>query len=233
MSGLPPVAVLTDIEGTTTPHRFVRGVLLPYAAARLLPWVAAHAAEPDIADTLARVREAMPGQDEAATLAHWMAHDVPAPPLQALQARLWAEALAQGRLGEPVYPDIAPALRRWSAGGVRLFTYAAGSAVMQRLLFAHAPGGELATLFTGFFDTRVGRKLEPESYARLAIAMAVPTTEVLYLSATEAELDAAMAAGMRTCQLARPGAAAGPSDRHASAEDFPAIAAAMGLPAAA
>jgi enolase-phosphatase E1 len=179
------------------------------------------------------VCQAVPGQDAAATLAHWMQHEVPAAPLHRLQALLWAHGFAEGALGDPVYPDIGPALRRWSAGGPRLFAYSAHPAAMQRVIFAHAPGGALAPLFAGFFDTRVGRKREPDSYARLAIAMAVPTTEVLYLSAVEAELDAAAAAGMRSCQVCRPDAGAGPGGRHPAAADFPAIAAAMGLPAAA
>jgi enolase-phosphatase E1 len=233
MRGLPPAAVLMDIEGTTTPPSFVRGVLLPYASRHLVSWVLAHAHDGDVAAALAEVRAAVPGQDEAATLTHWMQHGVPAAPLRRLQGLLWAHAFAEGALGEPVYADVAPALRRWSAGGLRLFTYSAASAVMQRLLFAHAADGNLAMLFGGFFDTRVGSKREPDSYVRLAIAMAVPTTEVLFLSAAETELDAAAVAGMRTCQMLRPDGGAEPAERHLVAGDFPAIAGRMGLPAAA
>lgn len=233
MRGLPPAAVLMDIEGTTTPPGFVRGVLLPYAALHLVSWVTEHAHDGDVAAALAQVREAVPGQSEAATLTHWMQQDIPAPPLQRLQGLLWAHAFSEGELGDPVYADVAPALRRWSAGGLRLFAYSAANAVIQRLLFAHAPDGNLAALFNGFFDTRVGRKREPNSYVRLAIAMAVPTTEVLFLSAVEMELDAAAVAGMRTCQLLRPDGGGVPSERHPVAGDFPALAGAMGLPAAA
>ncbi len=233
MRALPPAAVLLDIEGTTTPPSFVRGVLLPYAAAQLAAFVAHHADDPEVAALLAEVRAAMPGQAEADTLAHWMRHDVPAEPLRRLQGRLWSHAFAQGALGNPVYADVGPTLRRWSAVGLRLFAYSADSAVMQRLLFAHARGGDLTPLFSGLFDTRVGRKREPESYARLAIAMGVPTSEVLYLSAVEAELDAAALAGMRAVQLLRPDGGAGRSAGHPVAADFPSVADIMGLPAVA
>ena len=74
-------------------------------------------------------------------------------------------------------------------------------------------------------------KTEPESFSRLAIALAVPPFEVVYLSAIEADLDAAAAAGMRTCQVLRDDAS--PSDRHPVAADFPAAAALVGLPAVA
>jgi enolase-phosphatase E1 len=231
--GLAPGAVLLDIEGTTTPPGFVRDELLSYAAEHLAAFAAGHARDGDVAAALAQVRAAVPGQPEAATLAHWMRQDVPAEPLRRLQGLLWAHGFAEGRLGDPLYPDVGPALRRWVAGGLRLFAYSASSTVMQRLLFAHAPAGNLAPLFAGFFDTRVGRKREPDSYARLAIAMNVPTAEVVYLSAVEAQLDAAAAAGMRTVQMLRPDGGNAPSARHPRADDFPAVAAAMGLPAGA
>jgi enolase-phosphatase E1 len=232
MSVLPPAAVLLDIEGATTPPGFVRGTLLPYAARALVPWAEAQARDADVAAALREVEATVPGHPAAATLAHWMAHGIPAPPLLRLQGLVWAHGFALGQLEGQLYPDVAPALRRWSAAGLRLFTYAAGSAVMQKVLLANAPDGNLAALFGGFFDTRVGRKREPDSYARLAIAMGVPTMEVLYVSAAEEELDAAAAAGMRTCLIRRtPDVAA--CERHTDAPDFPAIAAALGLPAAA
>ncbi len=37
---LPPIAVITDIEGTTTPIAFVRDTLFPYARARLAEAIA-------------------------------------------------------------------------------------------------------------------------------------------------------------------------------------------------
>ena len=102
---------------------------------------------------------------------------------------------------------------------------------MQKLLFAHGPGGDLSGLFKGFFDTRLGMKTEPESFSRLAIALAVPPFEVVYLSAIEADLDAAAVAGMRTCQVVRDGSER--SERHPVAIDFPGAAALVGLPVAA
>lgn len=233
MRAVPPAAVLLDIEGTTTPPSFVRGVLLPHATANLAGFVAGHADDPEVGSALAEVRAAVPGQAEADTLAHWMRHDVPAEPLRRLQGRLWSQAFAEGALGDPTYPDVGPTLRRWSAVGLRLFAYSADSAVMQRLLFAHARGGDLTGLFSGFFDTRVGRKRESDSYGRLAIAMGVPIGEVLCLSAVEAELDAAALAGMRTVQLRRPDGGAGPSGSHPVAADFPSVADILGLPAVA
>ncbi len=231
MGALPAAAVLIDLEGTAIPGDFVTGVLRPFAAGRLLPFVAASTQDEAVQVALAEVVKAVPGQRPEETLAHWLARELPAPPLQMLKALLWRAALVDGTLDDPIFPDVGPMLRRWTGAGVRLAAYSADFAILQRLIFAHAPGGDLSGMFKGFFDTRVGMKGEPESFARLAIAMAVPTFEVAYVSAIEDDLDAAAVAGMRTCQIRRDGGAA--SERHAAATDFREAAAILGLPSAA
>lgn len=231
MGNLPPAAVLIDLEGTALPRDFVGGVLRPFAAAHLMGFVAASRADEAVAEALRQIAEAVPRQPPEETLAHWLARDLPAAPLHMMQALLWRAAMDDGRLDDPLFPDVGPALRRWAGAGIRLAAYSADSAPMQRLLFAHGPGGDLSGLFKGFFDTRLGMKAEPESYARLAIALAVPPFEVVYLSAIEADLDAAAAAGMRTCQVVRDGSE--PSERHPVAIDLPGAAALVGLPATA
>src|SRR5947209_17756677 len=79
---LPPVAVLTDIEGTTTPISFVRETLFPFARARLPALLAERAGEPEIAAELAEVRRLAPGKPELATLLHWMDQDAKVTPLK-------------------------------------------------------------------------------------------------------------------------------------------------------
>jgi enolase-phosphatase E1 len=226
MTTLPPVAVVTDIEGTTTPITFVRDTLFPYARQRLADWVD----RPAAAEDLAEVARMVPDQAPLTTLLHWMDQDAKIAPLKNLQGLIWAEGFADGTLKGLLYPDVAPCLRRWSRGGVRLFVYSSGSVEAQKLLFANSTDGDLTPLFGGFFDTRVGVKRDSESYTRLAIGMNVPTLEVLFLSDIEAELDAAAMAGMRTCQLVRPEDNTTPSDRHPIAATFPDAAALMDLP---
>ena len=43
-----PAAILTDIEGTTTPIAFVRDTLFPFARARLAGFVRDHGDEPPV-----------------------------------------------------------------------------------------------------------------------------------------------------------------------------------------
>ena len=230
MSGLPPAAVLTDIEGTTTPIAFVRDVLFPFAREALPGFLSARAGDEAVAAELAEVRKMVPGQPELETLRHWMAQDAKVTPLKSLQGMIWEQGYRDGRLLGQVYDDVAPALRRWSQAGLRLYVYSSGSVEAQKLIFGHSNAGDLARLFSGFFDTRVGGKREPESYTRLAIGMNVPPVEIAFLSDVEAELDAAAAAGMRTVQVVRPGDGTVATARHATAADFPEAARLVGLP---
>jgi enolase-phosphatase E1 len=226
---LPLLAVVTSVEGTTTPLSFIRNVLFPFARARLPGFLQAHAANPEVEQQLAEVRRLVPGRPELQTLMHWMDQDAKITPLKALQGMVWREGYGEGGLAGAVYPDVPPALRRWAAAGLRLYGFSHGSTEAQLLIFGHSFEDDLSGLFSGFFDTRVGSKREPESFSRLAITMRLPPAEIAYLSDIEAELDAAAAAGMRTCQVVRPGQAAPPSDRHPGAADFSAVAARMGL----
>jgi enolase-phosphatase E1 len=230
VTGLPPAAVLTDIEGTTTPIGVVRDVLFPYARAALPGYLETRAGEPEVAAELAEVRRMMPGQPVLDTLLHWMDSDAKVTPLKALQGMIWHEGYRSGAIRGRMYPDVAPALKRWSAGGLRLFVYSSGSVDAQRLIFRHSDAGDLTGLFSGFFDTRVGGKREPDSYGRLAIGLNLPPVEILFLSDVESELDAAAAAGMRTCQVVRAEDGTIASDRHPTAGDFPAVATTAGLP---
>ena len=228
---VPPRAVLTDIEGTTTAIAFVKETLFPFAAEALAGFLAAHGAEPEVAAILEEVRRAAPGREPEAVLRAWMAADSKATPLKALQGLIWRQGYADGRLQGHLWPDVAPCLRAWAAGGLRLAVYSSGSEAAQRLIFGHSTAGDLVPLFGGFFDTRVGGKREPASYAAIADRLGVGPGEILFLSDVAEELDAAAAAGMRACQLVRPEDGTTGAGRHPEARDFPAVAHMFGLPA--
>ena len=102
-----------------------------------------------------------------------------------------------------MYEDAARRLREWHAQGLRLYVYSSGSEHAQRLIFGHTPFGDLTPLFSGYFDTRVGGKREPASYANIVRELGLPAEDVLFLSDVREELDAAHAAGLRTWCLLR------------------------------
>lgn len=211
---LSPKLVLTDIEGTTTPIAFVRDILFPFARSRL----AAFIQQPDPA--VHAVLAAVPGPDRLATLLAWMDADAKEGPLKALQGMIWAVGYADGTLKGALYTDVAPALRGWHRAGMRMAVYSSGSVAAQRLLFRHSVAGDLEPLFANFFDTAVGNKREPGSYAAIARTVAHAPSAILFLSDIEAELDAAAAAGLDTCQVVRTADGTQASRRHRSAGDF-------------
>jgi enolase-phosphatase E1 len=203
-----PRAVLTDIEGTTSSIAFVHEVLFPYSRARLADYVAAHAAEPEVAAILdvVRAEAGEPDLDIAgctALLIEWHDADRKIGPLKALQGLIWAKGYAEGALQGHVYPDAAAGLARWHAGGTALYVYSSGSVAAQKLIFGHTAYGDLTPLFSGYFDTGVGGKKEAASYAAIAATIGVTPAEILFLSDVEAELAAAAAAGLQVILLAR------------------------------
>ncbi len=217
---MKPTAILTDIEGTTTPIAFVRDVLFPYARARLPGFLAQHGAESTVAGLLADATRLAAGRPVQDALVAWMDEDAKVTPLKALQGLIWDEGYTRGELLGRIYPDVPPVLRQWRARGIRLYVYSSGSEAAQRLIFGHSDAGNLAGLFSGFFDTRVGAKREAASYRDIARGIGLPPGEVLFLSDIEEELDAAAAAGLLTTQLVRAQDGTIPSTRHPTAVDF-------------
>lgn len=214
-----PAAVITDIEGTTTPIAFVHRVLFPYARAHMAAFVASgHTLLADVPEP------------KLETLRGWIDRDEKITALKAIQGLLWEEGYRTGALKSEIYEDVPPALRRWARAGLRLYVYSSGSIAAQKLLFGHSAQGDLTALFQAYFDTTTGPKRETASYAAIAKGIGLPGAEILFLSDVEAELDAAMAAGLQTCQLVRAGDGTVPSTRHETAADFTEVALKFGLP---
>jgi len=133
--------------------------------------------------------------------------------LKQLQGHVWRAGYASGALRGHVFGDVPPALRAWAAAGLRTYIYSSGSREAQRLLFAHtdasvggASGGDLRPLLSGFFDTSVGPKTAPASYADIALSRGVDSpARVLFLTDALFEAQAAKKAGFRVAVTDRPG----------------------------
>ncbi|PYT09554.1 MAG: acireductone synthase [Acidobacteria bacterium] len=120
---------------------------------------------------------------------------------------IWEEGYLTGELRGEVYADVPPALKRWRAQGRETCIFSSGSVLAQRLLFAHTNQGDLSGFIREYFDTAVGAKKAPSSYARIAAALGVVPDGILFISDVVAELDAASSAGMQTLLCARAGPA--------------------------
>jgi enolase-phosphatase E1 len=220
----PFPALLLDVEGTTTPVRFVYDVLFPYSRTRLAGFLQAHAGNPQVLEDVRALRashardveagHAPPswGEDvltSSADYALWLLdQDRKVTPLKSLQGRIWEEGFNSGALRGQVYPDVPAAFERWTRAGKTLAIFSSGSVLAQRLLFTHSDAGNLERFLSAHFDTTSGPKMEESSYRRIAESLGRVPSEVLFLSDVKAELDAAGRAGMGTTLVARESPAA-------------------------
>lgn len=212
-------AVLTDIEGTTTDIAFVHKMLFPYSRERIGAFLSGNAADPEVRAALAEIRgiENRGDLSEAeivATLTRWIDEDRKFKPLKTLQGLIWRKGYEGGVLESHLYADVGPALRRWHDAGIALYVYSSGSVAAQKLLFAHTLAGDLTPLFSGYFDTSIGAKIEAASYRTIAQAVGRDARSILFLSDHDGELAAAKSAGLRVVKLDR----ARPPDRPPATE---------------
>jgi enolase-phosphatase E1 len=222
-------SLLLDVEGTTTPISFVAETLVPYARARLAGFLRERWNEEGVRRDIARLEAERRAERESGAPA-WVASDARASALayllwltdrdrkstalKSVQGEIWKDGYESGALVAPVYPDVPPALARWTAEARDVSIYSSGSVLAQRLLFAHTDAGDLTPFLRSFFDTTTGPKREARSYARIAESLGRAPRELLFVSDVVPELDAARGAGCATALVIRPGnARPGPSDQ--------------------
>src|SRR6185295_20862 len=216
-------AILLDIEGTTTPIAFVHDVLFSYAGEHVREFLDKNPATDDIAllreEHAVDVKEGRNPPPLTAEYVEWLiALDRKSTGLKSLQGKIWRQGYESGALKSQVFEDVKPAFERWRERGLRISIFSSGSVLAQQLLFAHTEVGDLTPFIDSYFDTKIGKKGEAESYRRIAEIMGLEPDEILFVSDVVAELKAASEAGMKTSLSIRPGNAPQPD-----AEPYPAI----------
>ncbi|PMP64076.1 MAG: acireductone synthase [Sulfurihydrogenibium sp.] len=201
-------AVLTDIEGTTTPISFVKDVLFPYSYEKIEEFILKNKENPQILSILEEVKK-IEGKDLSleeviGTLKRWIEEDRKITPLKEIQGLIWEEGYKSGKLKGFVYPDAYQKLKEWFEKGIKLYVYSSGSVKAQKLLFSNTNFGDLNYLFSGYFDTNIGNKKEKDSYVKIANHIGLEPREVLFLSDNPEEIVAAASAGMNVVRLVRP-----------------------------
>lgn len=137
---------------------------------------------------------------------HWlMDEDRKSTALKSLQGKIWKEGYERGDLHAEVFSDVRPALERWRKTGAEIAIFSSGSVLAQKMLFAHTTAGDLTSYIAAYFDTTSGPKIEGNSYAKIAADLKRSPSEILFISDSAAELDAAHSAGMQTRFSVRPG----------------------------
>ncbi|WP_410655362.1 acireductone synthase [Amycolatopsis sp. lyj-112] len=201
-------SVVLDIEGTVSPLSAVHDVLFPYARERIEGWVRqGRPGTQAVVDGVRGLLGGRPGLDEVVrALIAWHDENAKHSPLKTLHGLIWEQGFLAGELSGVVYPDVPPALDGWRRLGARCWIYSSGSVLAQRLWFSRTDQGGLLGHLAGHFDTVTGGpKREPASYHRIAREIGTPAADILFLSDSPAELDAARTAGWRAVGVRRPG----------------------------
>jgi len=218
-------AILLDIEGTTTPIAFVHEVLFAYARSHVTKYLLEHSSSAEVVADLARLRDehavdmkqnlqppalvAGPRDaeiDSIVAYVNWlMDRDRKSTGLKSLQGKIWKQGYVDGTLKSQIFADVAPALERWRRAGLKISIFSSGSALAQKLLFAHTEAGDLTGFISNYFDTTVGSKTDVQSYRQIAAVLDLAASEVLFISDVVAELAAATGAHMQTRLCIRTG----------------------------
>ena len=203
-------AIVTDIEGTTSSLAFVKDVLFPYARANLADYVRSNSGQESVkkimAATCQEIGTDLDTEQVITQLIQWIDEDKKVTPLKSLQGLIWEAGYQQDDFKGHIYPDAVENLKQWKAKGLGLYVYSSGSVQAQKLLFANTDYGDLTSLFSGYFDTHIGGKKEPQSYRNIANSIGIDAEQLLFLSDIKEELDAAKIAGYQTVWLVREGA---------------------------
>jgi enolase-phosphatase E1 len=207
-------AILLDIEGTTTPIAFVHDVLFTYARNHVREFLRVNADNEEVradiallddeyAEDVSKDRNPPP---LVADYVEWLiAADRKSTGLKSLQGKIWRKGYEDGSLKSQVFADVAPAFERWQQRGLSINIFSSGSVLAQKLLFAHTEAGDLTRFIDDYFDTNVGKKIEADSYRRIAEKMKLRAHEILFISDVIDELKAAHDTGMKTLLSLRPG----------------------------
>jgi enolase-phosphatase E1 len=205
--------ILTDIEGTTTSVSFVYDVLFPYfrkhigELRELTQQEEVQKAFKQTVELAASLENKKLGSvdDIINTLYRWSEEDRKITPLKTVQGILWKKGYESGEIKGHVYEDVLSALIKWQQLGLKMGVFSSGSIAAQKLIFGYSESGDLTSYFSNYFDTTTGGKREADTYPKIAAELALPASQILFLSDIVEELEAAEHAGMQTVQLVRPG----------------------------
>lgn len=196
--------ILLDIEGTISSQRYVLDVLYPFARERIPGFVAKHPDHPVVQRALQQTAALIePGQDPIAALIGWQDADQKVPPLKLLQGLVWEEGYREGAFKGHIYDDAYVALKGWHAAGVPLHIFSSGSVKAQVEFFQNSHRGDLRPLFGRHYDTDIGAKVVPDSYAEIAADLGAAPDRILFLTDNPREVAAAHEAGLQVIQIIR------------------------------
>ncbi|XP_076442399.1 enolase-phosphatase E1-like [Babylonia areolata] len=219
-------AIVFDVEGTTTPITFLKDILIPE---NIEDHLKDTFEEPETIKDLATLREmaqkekddgeegaetipdAAEGQEAvkkavAACVQRWVDCKADCAEFRQFRNHVLRHGFECDRFKADVFDDVPPMLRMLSEEGFNLYVYSSGTGEIEKMLFANTPEGDITDVFANFFDeAAMGSKTEKDSYLKIASEIKIDPKNILYLTDTPEEADAAFKAGWRSALVIRPG----------------------------
>lgn len=204
---------LFDIEGTTTDIKFVHNILFPYSRLKIKDYILHNQTNPEIMKAIQAVHATVWDEEQKKIglydviekLISWIDSDRKHGALKTIQGLIWDEGYSKGDFKGHVYPDVKPFFEKIIQEGSKIGIYSSGSVRAQKLIFGFSEVGDLTSLISYYFDTKVGGKREKASYEKICEEVRLSPQEIHFFSDIPEELMAAEEAGMEVTQLLRPG----------------------------
>ncbi len=212
--------IILDIEGTTVPFEFVHSDMFRYVKDHVGhflnenhdPYIASLTDK--IIDEYAGTGNFLKNRDSAGNksveymsevICKLVDRDSKFGPFKELEGMIWKKGFENGTLLAKVYKDACEKMIQWNEKGKDIFIYSSGSIQSQKLLFSHTEWGDLTPYISGFFDTSMGDKKNPDSYSKILDATGKNGENVLFLSDVEEELMAAFESNINVILVNRDG----------------------------
>jgi enolase-phosphatase E1 len=220
----PNYVCLFDIEGTTTSISFVIDTLFPFATKHIEAHLREHF------DTLSEIihefREQaildkknglenvvlvpLSGSEQIIKAVVSNAHDQISADrklgcLKTIQGQIWLNGYRDGRLCGHIFDDVLPAFKRLKEQEVQICIYSSGSVQAQKLIFGYSIVGDLRAYISNYFDTKIGHKINHESYTKILSELNVEAGQVRFFTDKLSEAEAARQAGIEVIMMDRPG----------------------------
>jgi len=211
--------LLLDIEGTTCPANYVSETLFPYALKHLSNFVAENMQNDDVQNILKiaqhewkndcseasiKLKEThSPTEDNSPEgviqyLLHLIRTDQKSTSLKDLQGKIWLEGYQHSDLKAEIFPETAECFRGWTQDNILISSYSSGSIQAQKLLYKYTDYGDLSPIIHQWFDTHTGSKKRAQSYSKISQQLKTSPQNVLFVSDSSEECDAASESGMST-----------------------------------
>ena len=193
--------ILCDIEGTTTPISFVKSVLFPYITDNLSNFLLENVNQKWFCQFLQDHMISKENLEQE--IRRLMSVDSKISWLKKFQGLMWEHAYHNYKVQGQVYPDFPDFLKR-NSEKFRIGIYSSGSIQAQKLLFSFTENnGNLLQHLKFHFDTTIGLKTLPNSYTLISQELQVEPREILFLSDSILEIEAASKAGLKTLRVDR------------------------------